>query len=153
MRERGAMGEIKPGADRTVVNGLFLSPPLSPFPSPRLYSRSPQLITPLRDRREHRDSRQGCGPSVHPRWPPWMAMQGAAPIGCYGGLWCDHITPTPSLGTHCLSAGGAGVLGATVPSGAGVGRGGTCHGRGLDGAFCGCQHWFPVSHQPLAQGA
>lgn len=51
------VGEIKPGDDRRAVNGLFLSLPLSPSPSPRLYSRSPRvpwLITWLRDRRGHR---------------------------------------------------------------------------------------------------
>lgn len=34
------MGEIKPGDGRRAVNRLFLSPPLSPSLSPRLYSRS-----------------------------------------------------------------------------------------------------------------
>lgn len=75
-RSRRAMGEIKPGDDRRAVNGLFLSLSLSPSPSPRLYSRSPRaprLITPLRDRRGHGGSRQGHGPSVHPRLPRWTA--------------------------------------------------------------------------------
>lgn len=151
-----AMGEIKPGDDRRVVNGLFLSLPLSPFPSPRLYSRSPRalrLITLLRDRRGHRGGRQDHSPSVRPQWPRWTAMPMAAPTGCVlgsRGVTARHPNAQPGLQPRCR---GLGALGGC--------RAGQSWGRRerhlpwlwLDGGLRGCQHRFPASCQPLAPGS